>query len=175
MSTNSRSRVSPSANPRLIVGSIAAFAIGVSLAGCPGELDDEARFRVDGGSTGTCDDAMPIFKASCATSGCHNAADKTNDLDLETPGVVARYKGVKAKGGADLLIDPTSPEKSAIYTKTKTPPPFPAQMPIGGTKLTAAQQACIASWIQKELAGAGPADTGTGDMDTGGGADAGGD
>lgn len=163
---------------KLMVGSIAAFAIGVSLAGCPGELDDEARFRVDGGGTPTnCDDAMPIFKASCLGSGCHNATDKYSDLDLETPGVVARYKGVKAKGGGGThsLIDDTAPEKSAIYTKTKTPAPFGLVMPMTGTKLTAAEQACIASWIKKELETAGPADTGGGDPDTGGGSDAGAD
>jgi hypothetical protein len=168
MSTNSRSRGPRSADPRLLFASLAAFAIGMSLAGCPGSLDDEAKYRVDGGAV-TCDDAMPIFKASCLDSGCHNATDKYSDLDLETPGVVGRYKGIKTKGGggAHQLVDPTDPSKSAIYTKTKSPAPFGLQMPMTGTKLTEAQQKCVLDWITKELATTGPTDSGTTD-DTGG-------
>jgi hypothetical protein len=165
---------------KLLSGAIAAFAIGASLAGCPGELDDEARFRVDGGgTTGPCD-ATPIFKASCNGAGCHNATDRFSELDLETPGIVGTYKDMKTKGGGGmhLLIDSTSPEKSAIYTKTKSPPSFGLQMPASTDipKLTAAQQACILSWIKDELAkvGPGPSDTGT-TADTGGGGDAGAD
>lgn len=159
---------------KLVFASLGALALAAFVAGCPGSLDDKERFLTDGGGTPTCDDAMPIFKASCAGSGCHNATDKYSDLDLETPGVVGRYNGVASKGGAThKLIDPADPSKSAIYTKTKAPPPFGAQMPIGGAKLTAAQQECILNWIEKEI-GSNPGPTDTGTTDTGSGDDTGG-
>lgn len=160
---------------KFVFASIGALAIAAVVAGCPGELDDKARFTTDGGGSGSCDDAMPIFKASCLDSGCHNATDKYSDLDLETPGVVGRYNGVTAKGGGGMhkLIDPADPSKSSIYTKTKSPAPYGLQMPMTGTKLTAAQQECIVTWLKKELAGSpGPTDSGT--TDTGGGDDTGG-
>jgi len=159
---------------KYVFASLGVLAVAAIVAGCPGELDDEARFRVDGGGTGDCTDAMQIFKASCLGSGCHNATEKFSDLDLETPGVVDRYNGVNAKGSsAHQLINPTDPSQSAIYTKTKSPAPFGLQMPMTGDKLTAAQQQCILTWITKELSSSpGPTDSGTTE-DTGGASDAG--
>ena len=155
----------------LLASAVVAVAIGASLVGCPGSLDDPDRF-VDGGTSTGCTDATPILQKNCLGSGCHNATDKFSDLDLETPGVVGRYKGVKAKGGASLLVDPSTPSESAIAAKTKSPVPFGAQMPLGGTKLTAAEQACIVTWITKELATTPGTDSGA-PADSGAGSDSG--
>lgn len=152
-------------------GVLAIAALFGAIVGCPGSLDDEARFRTDGGNvTPTCTDAPAVvFIPSCATSGCHNKADapSSGGLDLETPGIVGRTKDVKAKGGAGNLIDSAAPEKSVIYTKLKSPAPFGARMPLGQPQLPQDKLDCVLAWIKKEAGGSGPADTGTGAMDTG--------
>lgn len=154
---------------------VAAFAALGGMLGCPGTLDDEARFRTDGGVTpGTCTDAPTVvFTPSCAKSGCHNKADSPSagGLDLESPDIVGRTKDVTAKGGAGKLIDSANPDKSVIYTKMKSPAPFGARMPLGEPQMSADKLNCVLNWIKKEAGGgpadSGTADTGTGAMDTG--------
>lgn len=167
---------------KLFFASLGAFGIAAvagGIVGCPGTLDDEARFRTDGGTTTpTCTDAPTVvFTPSCATMGCHTKADApaSGSLDLESPDIVGRLKDVKAKGGPGLLIDSASPDKSVIYTKMKKPPPFGAAMPLGGATRPATELDCVLNWIKKEAGGTGPADTGTMPADTGGTADAPGD
>lgn len=164
---------------KLVFASLFAASMTAPMFGCPGTLDDEAKYRTDGGTTPTCTDAPAVvFTPTCAISGCHTKTDApaSGNLDLETAGIIGRTKDVKSKGGADLLVNSSSPEKSSMYTKLLTPP-FGARMPLGGMKLSQDKIDCVLSWIKKEAAGSGPADTGpggdTGTGDTGTASDAG--
>lgn len=157
---------------KLVFASLFAAAMTAPMFGCPGELDDEARFRTDGGTTpAACTDAPGVvFMPLCATSGCHNKVDSPSSggLDLETPDIIGRTKNAPSKGSMMvLLIDSANPEKSSIYSKLKSPPPFGARMPLGAAQIPADKIECVLNWIKKESAGSGPADTGTTPMDTG--------
>jgi hypothetical protein len=120
--------------------------------GCAGTLEDAPRFADAGtdaapAADGGCPDVpSAVFATSCATSGCHGAADKAQGLDLESPGVGARLAGACARGGG-LLVDPASPKASVLYTKLGADPPFDARMPLGKPPLDDATVACVLQWI----------------------------
>ena len=59
-----------------------------------------------------------------------------------------RLSGKKAMGGPGLLIDPTTPTASVLYTKLTPTPPFGARMPLVGAPLSDADIACVLSWIE---------------------------
>lgn len=142
---------------------LGASICAVTLAGCPGELDDPGRFG-DGGAAAACLDApKEVFAKSCL-SGCHStsSAASSGDLDLEAAGLVARLKDKKAKGGAGLLIDSSNVDQSVMLTKLKSPPPFGAKMPFGVAPLTDAQIQCVKDWIVAELKSTGGSDAGAG-------------
>jgi hypothetical protein len=67
-----------------------------------------------------------------------------------------------------LLLDTANPEKSSLYSKLKSPPPFGARMPLGAAQIPQDKIDCVLNWVKKESMGAGPADTGTTPMDSGG-------
>jgi hypothetical protein len=133
---------------RLVAAGLAALA----LAGCPGTLNDRAAFEVEGGAEAgsTCDDVPAVVLAPrCGLSTCHSATMPAASLDLVSPDVYARLVGKAPSGGAGLLIDPGGdPQKSVLYLKLTSSPPFGSQMPLTGTKLDATTLACIASWIE---------------------------
>lgn len=152
---------------------IFAFAVSLALAtsACPGSLDDPERFKT---STGACDAVKDVFAPRCATAGCHSAADKQENLDLETAGIAGRTVGKPSKGNAALnLVDPGGdPAKSVLYTKLTTTPPFGSRMPQVGAKLDDASIACVKAWVAAQ--GTGKPDTGGSDApagDSAGGAD----
>jgi hypothetical protein len=70
-------------------------------------------------------------------------------LDLESPGVFSRLSGKMAQGGSGLLIDPSQPDMSVLYTKLTTTPPFGSRMPLTGTPLDDSTVTCVLTWIQK--------------------------
>src|SRR5260370_42219858 len=99
------------------------FGIAVFFAtciGCPGTLDDPARFLdaagagdavsgadAGGSEGGSCPDVpQDVFRTTCTSSGCHNAQDKAQGLDLQSANAPTRLVGVRATEGAGLLIDP---------------------------------------------------------------------
>ncbi len=128
-------------------------AVLLSLAACPGTLDDIARFRDAGGDAPVCADVETgLFAHTCATAGCHAAVEPTVGLDLASPGVRARLTGHPASGGSALLIDPAHPEMSALYTKLTANPPFGSRMPLSGA-LDDATIACVLAWIEEAPAG----------------------
>jgi hypothetical protein len=152
----------------------AAFLLAMGCVACPGTLDDPSRFydaappgdeappqrSVDAGidapgNTG-CADVPTMFHSTCGTPGCHSAASHTQGLDLETPDVAARLVGVTAMGGG-LLIDTSTPDKSVIYTKLTSSPPFGSQMPLGKPALDATALACVHAWVSAQT---GPSDAG---------------
>jgi hypothetical protein len=134
-----------------------ALAVAVPLGGCPGDLTDPGRFSgqfgggggggTGGSDAGTCPDVPMLFATTCTGSGCHNSASPVEGLDLQSPGLYARLSGVKPMGGPGLLIDPANPASSVVYLKLMSPPPFGSRMPLTGTPLSAADIACVLSWI----------------------------
>ena len=131
--------------------------------GCPGTLDDPARFLEAGavgatdasapvggdeaGADGSCPDVPALLAHTCTASTCHNASDKAQGLDLQSPDVAARLVGVPATEGAGVLVDPSTPSKSVLYEKLGASPPFGARMPLGASPLDAPTLACVLAWI----------------------------
>jgi hypothetical protein len=153
-------------------------ALLAATGGCPGTLEDPERFydaepwRVDAGlpgesqpeggtptptpdGDGGCGDVpTSVFRPSCLGMGCHNAQDKAQGLDLESPDLAARLVGVPTTEGAGLLIDPSAPSQSILYEKLKAPPPFGARMPSGST-LDSTSIACVLTWITGQVSASG--------------------
>jgi hypothetical protein len=138
--------------------------------GCPGTLSDPARFNVatgnDAGFPGeagipeagelssdgpSCPDVPEgIFLADCTSASCHDSQYKAQGLDLQSPNLEARLVGVPATEGPGLLIDPTTPSSSVLYTKVTATPPFGARMPIGAAPLESDKINCVLAWITQE-------------------------
>jgi hypothetical protein len=144
--------------------------------GCAGTLDDPAAYELpDAGGAGigddaatadagatpegsapACPDVPTVFAQSCGTGGCHDATTKAEALDLTSPNVAARLVGVAAVEGAGLLIDPSTPAKSVVYTKLLSSPPFGARMPT--TKpLDDATTQCVLAWVTSQASAKLPA------------------
>ena len=143
----------------------------MGLTGCPGTLADPGRFE-DSGATmdaGCPNVVSTVFTPRCALSGCHTAADRAGQLDLQSPDLYPRLVGVPASGGPGFLIDANgNPNDSVLYLKLTPNPPFGSQMPLVGAKLDPTTLACVASWIKS---GSG-ADGGTKGADATSGQDA---
>jgi hypothetical protein len=126
-------------------------AIALVAAGCPGKLQDPARF------TAACPDVpTQILALRCAGAGCHATAPFAAGLDLASPNVAARLVGVAATGGPGLLVDPMNPDGSVLIRKLTSTPPFGGQQPPGAP-LDPATIDCIRAWV-RTLA---PSDAGT--------------
>src|ERR1700722_2816096 len=139
---------------------IAIVSLVAACVGCPGSLEDPGRFTSAGG--GSCPDVpQQVFATVCSTSpGCHATAEKTMGLDLQSPNVASRLIGVMATGGAGLLIDPSNPAISVMYTKLTANPPFGARMPFGETPLDDATIACVLQWITQQVTDGGAGEGG---------------
>jgi hypothetical protein len=148
------------------------MGLGSTLLGCPGTLEDPARFLgATGNDAALAGDAAPagdaqlsevgellsdgascpnvpqaILRPTCTSAGCHNAQDKAQGLDLQSPDVETRLVGVPAREGPGLLIDSSAPSSSVLYTKLTSRPPFGARMPLTGV-LDDPTIACILAWI----------------------------
>jgi hypothetical protein len=137
----------------------------VSLAGCPGHLDDPDRFRGDGGVTGECPDVpTAVFQAHCSAAGCHGPTAPAAGLDLASPGVAERVVGHAASECAGyVLADPENAEASLLVEKLGPEPPCGSRMPLGAT-LDDATIACVKAWIAEQTPVApGPSDADAGD------------
>jgi hypothetical protein len=104
---------------------------------------------VDAAPAATCPDVPTLFAKSCGTTGCHDATTKAEALDLVSPGLPSRLVGVPSVEGVGLLIDPSTPAKSVLYTKLLASPPFGARMPTGGS-LDASTAQCVLAWITSQ-------------------------
>ena len=141
-------------------------AIGLSITACPGTLEDPGRFTsgVGGpgggeGGGGCPDIPTAVFQPICATAACHNAMDKAQGLDLQSPGVATRLVGVCSIGGGPL-IDPAAPDQSVLYQKLSLVPPFGSRMPLGKMPLDDATTACVLAWIKVQQGPASSCDAG---------------
>jgi MYXO-CTERM domain-containing protein len=132
------------------------------VTGCASELKDKERFlaaQAEGGGEGpseaasdaapaaACPDVPQMLAAGCAGEGCHSRPAKAGALDLESPDISGRLLGVRASGGGGLLIDPSYPEQSVLYTKLLASPPFGQRMPTGAPPYDTARLACVFAWV----------------------------
>ena len=132
---------------------LGAIALLAACTGCPGSLDDPGRFFVNS-SPGNCTDVpQTIFLPVCATALCHSAKDKTQGLDLQSTDVASRLVGAPSTEGPGLLVDPSSPESSVLYTKVTASPPFGVRMPFNAPPLDDASVACVLQWITEQIDG----------------------
>jgi hypothetical protein len=144
---------------RTIVIRAAIVSVVAACVGCPASLEDPGRFTDALG--GPCPDVpQDVFIKVCSTSGCHSAVDKMLGLDLQSPDVASRLVGVNAMGGPGLLVDPSSPSTSILYTKLTATPPFGARMPFAEAPLPDATIACVLQWITLQVSDAGSEDAG---------------
>lgn len=140
---------------------ILALLLVATAWGCPGTLDDPARFlEADAGDAGEvnvegaatpdagCPDVPTLFAATCTASSCHSASNKAQGLDLQSPDLPARLVGVPATEGPGLLVDPSTPSQSVLWTKLQPDPPFGARMPLSAAPLDSATTACVLVWIE---------------------------
>jgi hypothetical protein len=142
---------------RTVLKHTAVVSFVATCIGCPANLEDPARFS---DATGPCQDLVPqeVFVKVCSTPGCHSAVDKMLGLDLQSPGVASRLIGVHAVGGTGLLIDPSNPAMSVLYTKLTANPPFGVRMPFTRPPLDDATIACVLQWITLQVSDAGGED-----------------
>jgi hypothetical protein len=168
-------------NPRSLGLRLTLFG-ALACAGCAGTLEDPSAFTTDGGVEATTTDGggcpdipTSVFQAICAASGCHSAADRVQNLDLQSAGAALRLVNVPAQGGG-LLIDPSQPSQSVIYEKLTAMPPFGSRMPLGKAALDDGTLACVLAWVSMQTAvgaGSNPGESDGGGVDAGG-TDAGG-
>ncbi|HEX9297010.1 MAG TPA: hypothetical protein VF881_14300 [Polyangiaceae bacterium] len=149
--------------------------------GCAGQLEDPDRFfDASPSSTGTAggssiDPCMAniVVTNKCATLGCHGeGAPASADLLLTASSVGANAVtfvdksnagfAMACMAGAYKLIDSQNPEASLILTKTKMPQPCGTLMPQLPPLLTAADTACVLSWIRSVITEKGGGSTGAG-------------
>ena len=161
-------------SPRLLPAALAVLAL--SLAGCPGTLEDKSRFTAGGSSGGTCADPSTVpqlFKEKCGTSACHGGGGDTpsGGLELVASGlekrvVSAEPSGSACKGEDTPVADPSDPEGSLLYMKVAQVKTCGSPMPLGGDPLSADEVACIRDWIASLSGGQGTG--GEGGSGTGG-------
>jgi hypothetical protein len=64
------------------------------LAGCPGRIDDKARFETpDGRPPADCADVPAVFAERCGGASCHGPGEPAAALDLVTLGIGDRVAG----------------------------------------------------------------------------------
>jgi hypothetical protein len=143
--------------PRILAPDrVAIVALVVACVGCPANLEDPGRFALDGaapidGTAGCGDIPQTLFLTTCATALCHSASSKQQGLDLQSPDLASRLVNVPSTEGAGLLIDPSMPSASVLYTKLTDPPPFGVRMPFNLPALDAATVACVLQWVNEQV------------------------
>jgi hypothetical protein len=141
---------------RTVLKRTAVLSFLAACVGCPANLEDPGRFS---DAAGACPDVpQEVFVKVCSTPGCHSTVDKMLGLDLQSPGVASRLIGVRAVGGTGLLIDPSNPTTSVLYTKLTPNPPFGVRMPFTRPPLDDATIACVLQWITSQVGDAGSDD-----------------
>jgi hypothetical protein len=139
---------------------VAILALVVACVGCPANLEDPGRFALDGaapinGAAGCGDITQTLFLPTCATALCHSTSTKQQGLDLQSPDLLSRLVSVPSTEGAGLLIDPSMPSASVLYTKLTATPPFGVRMPFNLPALDDATVACVLQWVTEQVPDAG--------------------
>ncbi len=103
-----------------------------------------------GSCSTTADVSTKIFAQKCTNAACHgDGANSKAGLDLKTIGVETRLMEVDAKTCSDqVLVVAGDSASSFLLAKLQPSPGCGAQMPKGGTPLTAEEINCVADWIE---------------------------
>lgn len=104
----------------------------------------------DAAVTVSCDFDTLMAQRCGKLSICHILPAPAASLDLVSPDLATRLEGRSGTSacGEYLLLNPESPEQSALYLKV-TDSPCGARMPLGEF-LTPEDQTCILEWIQSQ-------------------------
>lgn len=127
--------------------------LGVSA--CPGRLSDPESY-VGGPQSGpgvTCplgvaDVESRLMRPRCATSGCHDAASHSGDLDMSSAGLGARLLASRSDAcGNRPLLDTNTLESSYFLVKLAGSPPCGSSMPLSGPALSPSELLCVRQWL----------------------------
>ncbi len=93
-------------------------------------------------------DVRPTLVSSCAIVNCHGSGTIQSGLNM---GTATWIQITNATGNitGGLVVIAGDASSSNLYLKTTFPPPFGAQMPLGGVPLSSAQQIAIRDWINQ--------------------------
>ncbi len=92
-------------------------------------------------------DIQPIFSASCALSGCHNAG-AAGGLDLRTDRSYAQLVGItSSQDPTRERVDPGDAQNSYLVIKIEGRQSVGSRMPLGRSPLSAREIGTIRNWI----------------------------
>jgi hypothetical protein len=120
-------------------------------AGCAGELENPARFtNCPPGSV------EQLFQARCQSAdgtGCHGSNAPEADLDLVSPGVGDRVRGLTSKALCEGRALVEAPGGSHLLVEKLDEPECGSPMPLGQPALSPNEIECVRRWVD-DLAGA---------------------
>ena len=93
-------------------------------------------------------DIQPIFAASCALSGCHNAAASAG-LDLRRDQAYTNLVDVVSSQTSTLRVAPNSAQNSYLIIKLEGNQDTGSRMPLGASPLSMSQIQNIKNWINR--------------------------
>ncbi|GAB4318931.1 MAG: hypothetical protein Kow0074_08410 [Candidatus Zixiibacteriota bacterium] len=132
----------------------AAFVVTVILSLTTGCSDDETPTGGDGNGGGNEDvsfatQVLPIFTATCAVSGCHNAATAQEGLVLDAGNAYDNIVDIASSQNPSIKrVNPGDPDNSYLVMKIEGTAPGD-RMPRGRPALSAAQIQLIRDWIEQ--------------------------
>lgn len=125
----------------------------VLFAGCAGKLEDPQRF-VQTPCT-ECEDPAGCVAATCGLAGCHVAGNLLGTVDLVSPGVASRLLNQTTTMCVDggVLVDPVDRSQSLLLDKLNPTPKCGEPMPFLRPPLSAADRACVATFVDQVVSG----------------------
>jgi hypothetical protein len=133
---------------RISVVILVGFGLLYILTGCCYPVDpDDAQPGIEVPSFRQ--DIQPIFSASCALSGCHNAGAAAG-LDLRTDQSYAQLVGIASSQDATRKrVDAGDAQNSYLVIKLEGRQSVGSRMPFGRTALSEADIRTIRNWISR--------------------------
>jgi len=122
------------------------FGLLYILAGCCYPVDpEEEQPGIEDPSFA--EHIQPIFTASCALSGCHNAGAAAG-LDLRSGLSYAQLVGVaSSQRPSSRRVEPGDAQNSYLVIKIEGRQSVGSRMPLGGTPLSVEETGTIRNWI----------------------------
>lgn len=129
------------------------LVLAALAAGCAGELDNPARFT-------SCPPGSveQLFQARCQSAdgkGCHGTNMPEAELDLVSPGVGARVRGLTSKSLCEGRALVEAPGGAHLLVEKLDEPDCGSPMPLGQPSLSPNEIECVRRWVD-ELAEATP-------------------
>ncbi len=119
----------------------------VATTGCAGELDNPARFtNCAPGSV------EQMFQARCTSAdgkGCHGTNAPEADLDLVSPGVGARVRGLTSKSLCEGRALVEEPGGTHLMVEKLDGAVCGSPMPLGQPSLSPNEIECVRRWVDE--------------------------